>query len=317
MEYTTDMRTPRYAQERARVLVEALPWLKEASGKTVVIKYGGAAMVDAELKRQVMDDLVLLKLLGIRPVLVHGGGKAVSRAMEAAGLPVEFKDGMRVTSPKAMDVVREVLGGSVNSGLVSAVNVHGALAVGLSGMDANTVMAEQISSDLGRVGRVTQVNADYLTRLIEADYIPVLSSIATDGRGGCLNVNADVVAGEVASAVGAHKLVYITDVDGIYEDFSDKTTLIARLTDGEAERLMEAGDLSEGMIPKVSSMVKAIRSGVPRAHIVNGTRPHSVLLEMLTDEGIGTMMTPEHDYGPERVDDSAAQIGALAEHLNF
>jgi acetylglutamate kinase len=178
-------------------------------------------------------------------------------------------------------------------------------------------MAEQISSDLGRVGRVTQVNADYLTRLIEADYIPVLSSIATDGRGGCLNVNADVVAGEVASAVGAHKLVYITDVDGIYEDFSDKTTLIARLTDGEAERLMEAGDLSEGMIPKVSSMVKAIRSGVPRAHIVNGTRPHSVLLEMLTDEGIGTMMTPEHDYGPERVDDSAAQIGALAEHLNF
>jgi acetylglutamate kinase len=317
MEYTQDMRTPRYAQERARTLVEALPWLKSAAGKTVVIKYGGAAMVDDDLRRQVMDDIVLIKLLGVRPVLVHGGGKAVSAAMRDAGLPVEFKDGMRVTTPAAMDVVRQVLGGAVNSGLVSAINVHGALAVGLSGMDANTVHAEPVSAELGRVGRVTQVNADYLARLLDDDYIPVLSSIATDGRGGCLNVNADIVAGATASALGAHKLVYITDVDGIYEDMSDKTTLILRMTVDEADGLLASGVLSAGMIPKVRSIVGALRDGVPRAHIINGTRPHSLLLEMLTDEGIGTMVMREPGEGCDRDDDAAAAVGALAEHLTF
>ncbi|MCH3967489.1 MAG: acetylglutamate kinase [Atopobiaceae bacterium] len=297
MEYTQDIRTPRYAQERARTLVEALPWLKSAAGKTLVIKYGGAAMVDDELRREVMEDIVLLKYLGVRPLLVHGGGKAVSAAMEAAGIPVEFKDGMRVTTPEAMAIVREVLSGTVNSGLVTSMNVHGALAVGLSGMDANVIMAEPISAELGRVGRVTSVNADYLMRLLDADYIPVLSSIASDGRGGCLNVNADVVAGAVAEAVGAHKLVYITDVDGVYEDFSDKGSLIARMTADEAEALAGTGSLSKGMIPKIDSCVSAIRAGVSRCHIINGTRPHSLLLEMLTDEGIGTMVTSEQDAG--------------------
>lgn len=315
MDYTNDMRTPRYAQEQGRILMETLPWLKEATGKTVVIKYGGAAMVDDGLRRQVTDDIVMLKLLGVRPVLVHGGGNAVSAAMSQAGLPVRFVDGMRVTTPEAMHVVREVLVGTVNSELVSSINVHGALAVGLSGMDGNTVMAEQVSPELGRVGRVTGVNADYLRKLIDDDYIPVLSSVAADGCGGCLNVNADVVAGEVAAALGAHKLVYITDVDGIYEDISDKTTLIARMTLEEASALAASGSLSKGMIPKLGSCLHALEAGVPRAHVINGTRPHSLLVEVLTDQGVGTMVYRDEEANPPRSDFEIAPLEGLAAHL--
>lgn len=317
MEYTNDMRTPRYAQERGRTLVEALPWLKETTGKTVVIKYGGAAMVDEELRREVMDDIVLLKLLGVRSVLVHGGGKAVSRAMEQRGLPVEFHEGMRVTSAAAMDVVREVLVGTVNSELVQTANIHGALAVGLSGMDANTVVAEPTSPELGRVGTVTRVNAAFLKSLVAADYIPVLSSVASDGRGGCLNVNADVVAGQVAAAIGAHKVVFLTDVDGVYEDITDKTTLVSRMTLAEARDLATSGALSSGMIPKITSSVAALEAGVSRAHIINGTRPHSLLLEVLTDEGIGTMIYHDADDAGPNPDFDPAPLDALAKHLNM
>lgn len=315
MEYINEVRTPRYAQDKSRALVEALPWLKEATGKTVVIKYGGAAMVSDALRQQVTDDVVLLKLLGVKPILVHGGGKAVSAAMERAGLPVRFVDGLRVTPPEAMDVVREVLVGTVNSQLVSAINVHGALAVGLSGMDANTVVGEPVSDELGRVGRVTRVNAAYLQSLVAADYIPVLSSIASDDHGGCLNVNADVVAGEVASAVGAHKVVFITDVDGVYEDISDKTSLISKMTLCEARELASSGALSKGMIPKVECSIKALESGVPRAHIINGKREHSILLEVLTDEGIGTMIYRIKGSEPPADDFSPAPLDPLARHL--
>jgi len=316
MEYTQDMRTARYAMDRSRTLVEALPWLKDTTGQTVVIKYGGSAMEDDALLREVTSDIVLLKLLGVRPVLVHGGGKAVSRAMRAADIEVEFKDGMRVTTPEAMDVVRQVLVGDANARLVMAINVHGALAVGLSGMDANVVCGEPLSADLGRVGRVTKVNASFIRELVDADRIPVLSSVASDGEGGCLNVNADVVAGEVAAALGAHKLVYITDVDGIYEDFSDKFTLISSMTQSEAQGLLDSGKLDSGMIPKVSSCVAALAAGVPRAHVINGMRSHSLLCEVLTDDGVGTMIC--RDEGEDMGDDDGlgtAPLDTLAQRL--
>lgn len=315
MDYTNDMRTPRYAQEQGRVLMETLPWIKEVTGKTVVIKYGGAAMVDPALRSQVTDDIVMLKLLGVRPVLVHGGGKAVSNAMKKAGLPVEFRDGIRVTSEEAMHIVREVLVGTVNSEIVSAINVHGALAVGLSGMDGNTVVAKQVSPELGRVGSVERVNSDYLRKLMDDDYIPVLSSVASDGEGGCLNVNADVVAGEVAAALGAHKVVYITDVDGIFEDITDKTTLISRISLSSARAMLTSGELSSGMIPKLTSCVQALSAGVPRAHVINGLRPHTLLVELLTNNGVGTMVFRDGDSLPPRSGFEMAAIDGLASHL--
>jgi len=263
---------------------------------------------------QVMNDVVLLKLLGARPVLVHGGGKAVSAAMKQAGIPVEFKDGMRVTTPEAMEIVRQVLVGTVNATLVQAINVHGALAVGLSGMDANTVVGEPMSEELGRVGKVTKVNAEYLLDLLASERIPVLSSIASDGQGGCLNVNADIVAGEVAAGIGAHKLIYITDVDGIYEDFSDKSTLISSMTVEEAQGLLDSGDFDKGMIPKVGSSVRALSAGVPRAHVINGIRQHSLLTEVLTDSGVGTMIYRD-DHKRTSKDFTPAPLAPLAERL--
>jgi acetylglutamate kinase len=234
--------------------------------------------------------VVLLKLMGARPVLVHGGGKALSRAMELRQIPVEFKDGLRVTTPEAMEVVREVLAGSVNTKLVMAVNAHGALAVGTCGVDANTLVGSPVSPDYGRVGTVEKVNVEYLRSILDAERIPVLSSIASDGQGGSLNVNADVVAGEVAAAMGAHKIVFLTDVDGIYEDFDDKSTLISNMTLEEARDLVNSGVLSTGMIPKVKSCIRALDAGVYRTHVINGTTHHALLLELLTDSGIGTVI---------------------------
>ena len=291
MNYSKDSRPNGVSSLTADVLVEAMPWIKNVTGKTVVIKYGGAAMVDEKLRADVMADIVLLKIIGIRPVLVHGGGKAISAAMTRANLPVEFVDGQRVTTDEAMELVRMVLTGKVNQELVEAMNEHGNLAVGLSGADAGTVIAEQMDPRLGRVGRVTQVNAQLIEDLIEADYIPIVASIARGEDGGCYNVNADVVAGSIAAAIGAHKVVYLSDVDGLYLDFDDKGTLLSRLTVDEAEALIESESISTGMIPKLRSCVKALRSGVQRAHMLNGTTPHSILLELLTDKGIGTMVT--------------------------
>ena len=293
MNYSKDSRPNGVSSLTADVLVEAMPWIKNVTGKTVVIKYGGAAMVDEKLRADVMADIVLLKIIGIRPVLVHGGGKAISAAMTRANLPVEFVDGQRVTTDEAMELVRMVLTGKVNQELVEAMNEHGNLAVGLSGADAGAVIAEQMDPRLGRVGRVTQVNAQLIEDLIEADYIPIVASIARGEDGGCDNVNADVVAGSIAAAIGAHKVVYLSDVDGLYLDFDDKGTLLSRLTVDEAEALIESESISTGMIPKLRSCVKALRSGVQRAHMLNGTTPHSILLELLTDKGIGTMVTGE------------------------
>ena len=290
MKYAKDTRPEGASIEAAEILVEALPWIKNITGKTVVIKYGGSAMVDEKLRADVMSDIVLLKIVGVNPVIVHGGGNAISRAMDMLNLPVEFKDGQRVTSPEAMDVVRTVLMGEVNQELVEALNRHGNFAVGVSGADAGVIVAEQASPELGRVGRITRINRPLLDDLVSSDYIPVIASVALGEDGGFYNVNADMVAGHIAAAIGAHKAVFLTDVDGLYENFEDKSSLISNLTVFEARYMVENNVVSTGMIPKLKSCIHALENGVQRAHIINGTTPHSLLLELLTSTGVGTTM---------------------------
>ena len=290
MKYAKDTRPEGASIEAAEILVEALPWIKNITGKTVVIKYGGSAMVDEKLRADVMSDIVLLKIVGVNPVIVHGGGNAISRAMDMLNLPVEFKDGQRVTSPEAMNVVRTVLMGEVNQELVEALNRHGNFAVGVSGADAGVIVAEQASPELGRVGRITRINRPLLDDLVSSDYIPVIASVALGEDGGFYNVNADMGAGHIAAAIGAHKAVFLTDVDGLYENFEDKSSLISNLTVFEARYMVENNVVSTGMIPKLKSCIHALENGVQRAHIINGTTPHSLLLELLTSTGVGTTM---------------------------
>lgn len=290
MKYAKDTRPEGASIEAAEILVEALPWIKNITGKTVVIKYGGSAMVDEKLRADVMSDIVLLKIVGVNPVIVHGGGNAITRAMGMMELPVEFKDGQRVTTPEAMDIVRTVLTGEVNQDLVEALNRHGNFAVGISGADAGVIVAEQASPELGRVGRITRINRPLLDDLVASDYIPVIASVALGEDGGFYNVNADMVAGHIAAAIGAHKAIFLTDVDGLYENFEDKSTLISNLTVFEARYMVENSVVSTGMIPKLKSCIHALENGVQRAHIINGTTPHSLLLELLTSTGVGTTM---------------------------
>ena len=282
-------------QQEAEVLAEALPWIKTITGKTLVIKYGGAAMVDERLRAQVMADIVLLKIVGVNPIIVHGGKKNITRAMEQAGLPVEFRNGQRVTSEEGMDIVRTVLAGKVNQQLVRALNEHGDFAVGVNGVDGGMIIAEPESDELGRVGHVKKINASLLRDLIDDDYIPVIASVAIGNDGGYCNVNADLVAGEIAAAVGAAKVIFLTDVDGLYMDFEDKGTLVSSLSMFEALELIEGGLVSAGMIPKLRSCVNALSKGVERAFIINGTLPHSIILEVLTSEGVGTAVHVEGD----------------------
>lgn len=294
MKYARDSRTSLSSEETAQLLFEALPWIKNLTGKTVVIKYGGAAMVDERLRTDVMGDIVLLKIMGMKPVIVHGGGKDINAALKRNDIPVEFRDGQRVTSDDAMELVREVLVGKVNGQLVAAVNRHGDLAVGVSGADAGTIVAEQLAPELGRVGRITRINGDYLNSLVENDYIPVVATVGVGEDGGFFNINADVAAGHIAAALGAHKVIFLTDVDGLYEDFSDKDSLISNLTMEEARSMVDAGVIDSGMIPKLESCITALEGGVFRAHIINGTTPHSLLLELLTDAGVGTVIHSSH-----------------------
>ena len=291
MKYNTETRPNGVSSITGEVLTEAMPWIKNVTGKTVVIKYGGSAMEDAELRAEVMADIVLLKIIGVNPVIVHGGGKAISRAMEQFGMPVEFVDGQRVTSDEAMGLVRMVLTGEVNQELVETMNQHGNMAVGVSGTDAGVIVAHQASERLGRVGEITDINSALISDLVAADYIPVIASIAIGEDGGCYNVNADVAAGHIAAAIGAHKIIFLTDVDGLFENYPDCDSLIANMTVEEARAMVEERSVSTGMIPKLSSCLTALDAGVMRAHIVNGTIPHALLLELLTDKGIGTMIT--------------------------
>lgn len=280
---------------KASTLMEALPWIKHAWGRTVVVKYGGAAMTDPELRDHVAADIVLMKLVGVNPVVVHGGGPEISSFMERLGMEVEFHDGLRVTTDEAMDVVKMVLVGKVNKELVSAINAHGRYAVGMSGEDGNTVTATAKDVRLGRVGEVTEIDTTVLENLIEDGFIPVVATVAAGDDGGSFNVNADLVAGRLAAALHADKCIFLTDVDGLYRDFSDKSSLISALTPDEAEEMIMSDRLEGGMVPKVAACVHALRGGVRRSHILNGTIPHALLLEVYTDEGIGTMIAADPD----------------------
>lgn len=277
--------------DKARILMESLPWIKRAWGRTVVIKYGGSAMTEQGLRQSVADDIVMMKLVGINPVIVHGGGPEITSYMERLDMPVEFVDGLRVTTPEAMEVVRMVLVGKVNGGLVADINEHGRLAVGIAGDYCDLIRATQRDPRLGRVGQIESVDISAVQSLIDDGFIPVIATVAAGDDGGCFNVNADLVAGEIAAALKAEKVIFLTDVDGLYADFSDKSSLISALTFTQAENMLESGHLESGMIPKVGACVHALREGVERAHILNGTIPHALLLEVYTDAGVGTMIT--------------------------
>ena len=278
---------------KAGTLMEALPWIKHAWGRTVVIKYGGAAMTDPALRDQVAADVVLMKLVGVNPVVVHGGGPEITSFMNRLGMPVEFYDGQRVTTDEAMEVVKMVLVGKVNTELVRAINSHGPMAVGVSGEDGSLVKAVAMEPRLGRVGAVTDIDTTVLDNLIEDGFIPVVATVAAGDDGGSFNVNADLVAGELAAALGADKIIFLTDVDGLYRDFSDKSSLISAMSPDEAESMVVNDGLEGGMVPKVAACVRALRSGVRRAHILNGTVEHALLLEVYTDEGVGTMIAED------------------------
>lgn len=280
------------AQRKAEVLTEALPWINKMRGKTVVVKYGGSAMEDPKLMVQVLGDIELLKLMGMRVVLVHGGGKAISAMLTRLNMPVQFKNGLRVTDDDTMGAVQEVLIGKVNQQLVWALNEYGHNAVGISGADGKTLKAVPVSPELGRVGHIREVSPELIETILDDDYIPVIASVAC-GPDGFFNVNADEAASAVAEALHADKLIYLTDVDGLFADVNDKGSLIRSLTKAETKSILASGELAGGMVPKVRSIVEAMDRGVSEVVILNGKSPHSLLLEIFTDAGVGTLFTQE------------------------
>ncbi len=285
------------AAARAEVLADALPWLQRFAGAVVVVKYGGNAMTDDALKAAFAADMVFLRTVGLRPVVVHGGGPQISAMLARLGIPGEFKGGFRVTTPETMDVVRMVLVGQVGRELVGLINAHGPLAVGMSGEDAGlftaarrTVDVEGVPQDIGLVGDVVDVNPTAVLDLIAAGRIPVVSTVAPDPDGVVHNVNADTAAAALAIALGAAKLVMLTDVEGLYADWPDRSSLLSRISvDALAEMLPR---LESGMVPKMEGALRAVRGGVAAAHVIDGRTPHAVLLEIVTTEGIGTMVVP-------------------------
>jgi acetylglutamate kinase len=283
------------AGEKAIVLAEALPYIREFSGKTVVIKYGGHAMNDPDLADLFATDVVLMRLVGMNPVVVHGGGPQITDLMRRLGKEPEFVDGRRVTDAETVDIVRMTLVGKVNREIVASVNRHGSYAVGLSGEDAGLIRVDQRDPALGFVGDVRHIDPTIVLRLLREELIPVIATVGVDDDGNAYNVNADTVAGAVAEALDAEKLVYLTDVAGVYGDWPDETSLISRIDVQGMEQLIAAGKVSEGMIPKLESCVSALRAGVRSAHVLDGRLPHALLLEFFTREGVGTMVRPVLD----------------------
>jgi acetylglutamate kinase len=278
-------------QEKAAILAEALPYIREFTGSIVVIKYGGHAMEDPALADLFAQDVVLMRLVGMNPVVVHGGGPQISELMRRLGKEPVFVDGLRVTDAETVDIVRMALVGKVNREVVAGVNRHGSYAVGLSGEDAGLLTAVARDERLGFVGDVSNVDPSIVQRLIREELIPVIATVGLDEAGQPYNVNADAVAGAIAEAVGAVKLVYLTNVSGLYTDYPETSSLVSRLDVAELERLRGAGAFDEGMIPKVDSCIAALRKGVTSAHILDGRIPHALLLEFFTREGVGTMVT--------------------------
>ncbi|WP_120002816.1 acetylglutamate kinase [Nesterenkonia muleiensis] len=301
-----DTSTLATAGDKAAVLIEALPWIKRFTGQTIVIKYGGNAMVNDGLRRAFAEDVVFLRHVGVNPVVVHGGGPQINHMLERLGIESEFRAGMRVTTPETLEAVRMVLTGQVGRELIGLINSHGPYAVGLSGEDAallravrKTVEIDGEEVDLGLVGEVSGVNPEAVNDLVAAGRIPVISTIAPEfdaaGRptGEVLNINADLAASAVASALGAAKLVILTDVEGLYADWPDRSSLISSLSASDLRAMLPS--LESGMIPKMTAALAAVDSGVPRAHIVDGRQPHSMLLEIVTSAGVGTQVVPDQE----------------------
>lgn len=279
------------AATRVRILSEALPYMQKFSGRKVVVKYGGAAMKDGSLKETVIRDIVFLSFIGMRPVVVHGGGPEINSWLDKLGIEPQFKNGLRVTDAATMDVVEMVLVGRVNKEIVELINQAGGSAIGLCGKDANLIKARpQGQKEIGFVGEVSNVNIDVLETLVNSGYIPVVSSVAADETGQSYNINADTVAGEIAAALGAEKLILLTDTRGILKDYQDASSLIAKIDIQEARNLIDVGIVSGGMIPKVNCCVRSLAQGVKAAHIIDGRIPHALLLEIFTDLGIGSMI---------------------------
>jgi acetylglutamate kinase len=281
------------AVERAEVLLEALPYIQRFRGRVVVVKFGGNAMVDPDLAVSFAEDIVLMHSVGLRPVVVHGGGPQISELMARLGMVPEFRDGQRVTDAETVDIARMVLVGKVNREIVSAINVHGPLAVGVSGEDAGLILAGARDPSLGFVGDVHGVNPAILERLLAEELIPVVSTIGADASGQAYNINADAVAGALAEALAAEKIIYLTDVAGLLADVEDPASLISRIGAASLQRMLDDGTLTGGMIPKIDACLHAIGNGVGSAHLLDGRLPHVVLLELFSDAGVGTMITRE------------------------
>ncbi len=281
--------------QRAAVLVEALPYIREFEGKTIVIKYGGSAMEDPHLRRSTAEDVVLMKYVGMNPVLIHGGGPEINRNLKIHGIESHFHRGLRVTSDEAIHVVEMTLAGSINKDIVSLINTAGGNAVGLCGKDANLLHAEKIEledgEDVGHVGRLYNVHYQIVNVLADNGFIPVIAPIATDPQGGTWNVNADTAAGEIAAAIEAEKLVFLTNTRGLMRDPEDPDSLLHRVDYREIQELTRSGVIAGGMIPKVEACLKALDYGVSRTHIIDGRVPHALLLEIFTEQGMGTLVS--------------------------
>jgi len=274
-----------------QVLLQALPYIEAFRGAVVVVKFGGNAMGDPDLFEQFASDIVLMHRVGMRPVVVHGGGPQIGEWLDKLGKTSEFVDGRRVTDAETLDVAQMVLIGKVNSDIVSALNVHGPVAVGLSGQDAGLIEAAERDPSLGFVGDVTGVNPSIITRLLSMDLVPVVSTVGSDSDGQAYNINADAVAGAIAEALDAQKLIFLTDVAGLLRDVADPTSLIQRVSTSEAAELIADGTIGGGMIPKIEGCLQAINRGVSEVHLIDGRVPHALLLELFTDAGVGTMVT--------------------------
>ena len=282
-------------EKRAAVLVETLPYIQHFAGEVVVIKLGGNAMVDDELATQFAQDIVLMHSVGIKPVVVHGGAPQIGGMLDRLGMKSQFVDGLRVTDSDTLDIARMVLVGKVNRDIVSSINIHGPLAVGISGEDAGLITAKSHSKELGFVGEVQDVNPSLIEGLLKEGHIPVISSIGADGNGQSYNINADTVASSLATALKAKRIIYLTDIEGLRADMDNPESHISKITTSNLKEMIESGTISGGMIPKAKACLEAIDAGVGSAHMIDGRVPHVILLELFTDSGIGTMVLPDQE----------------------
>ena len=282
-------------ERRAAVLVETLPYIQHFSGETVVVKLGGNAMVDDELASQFAQDIVLMQSVGIKPVVVHGGAPQIGSMLDRLGMDSQFVDGLRVTDSDTLDVARMVLVGKVNRDIVSSINIHGPLAVGISGEDAGLITATSRHEDLGFVGEIQAVNPTIINGLLKEGHIPVVSSIGADDEGQAYNINADTVASSLAAALEAKRILYLTDIEGLRADMEDPESHISEITSSDLQNLIDNGTISGGMIPKAQACLEAVQAGVGSAHMVDGRISHVILLELFTDSGIGTMVLPDQE----------------------